>query len=56
MTLKELRLKLKMSQVEFAEYLHIPVANIRHWEQGFRTPPDYVVDLVNRIVQLEHDL
>lgn len=51
MTIKELRLKTNMSQSEFAAYLNIPIANIQHWEQGYRNPPAYVLDLVKRIIE-----
>lgn len=56
MSLKEVRLKLNMSQSEFASYLNIPVANICHWEQGYRNPPDYVVGLIKRVVSLEQNI
>lgn len=35
---RELRLRLKLSQVEFAGKLHISVATVRDWEQGRRSP------------------
>lgn len=50
MNLSELRKKTNKTQREFAEYLHIPYANIRNWEQGFRTPPDYLPDMIERIM------
>ncbi len=50
MNIKNLRKITKMTQSAFAEYLNIPVANIRNWEQGFRTPPDYVYNLIETIM------
>lgn len=46
MTIKEMRTKLSMTQKEFSDCVGIPLHNIKHWESGFRTPPDYVVDLM----------
>lgn len=56
MDLKEMRLKLNMTQKEFAGYIGIPVANISHWEQGYRKPPAYVVNLVARVIRVESNL
>lgn len=33
-----IRAKTKLSQAEFAEKLHIPVATVRDWEQHRRSP------------------
>ena len=46
MNIKEIRQKLNLSQKEFADMLKIPVGTIQHWEQEFRKPPDYVVQLI----------
>jgi DNA-binding transcriptional regulator YiaG len=43
-----------MSQNKFATYLHIPAANIAKWEQGVSKPPEYVVDLIERVLKLEN--
>ena len=51
MTVKELREKTGMSQNQFAEYLEIPAATIRNWEQGRRTPPDYVITLISKVIE-----
>lgn len=48
--LQLLRTITNMSQSEYAEYMHIPVYNIRNWEQGNRQPLDYVVDMMERIM------
>lgn len=52
--IKEWRLRLCMTQKEFAAYLDIPLQRIQHWEQGFRNPPEYVVLLIKRILSYEH--
>ncbi len=41
------------TQKDFADYLNIPSADIRNWEQGFRTPPQYVLDMIERILKME---
>ena len=46
MTIKEMRQKTVLSQNKFAVMCGIPVANIQFWEQGQRTPPDYVLKLL----------
>ncbi len=54
MVIKELRTKLGMTQKEFAAYMGIPLSTIRHWEIGYRTPPDYVISLIKRVIVLSH--
>lgn len=52
--IKILRMKLGMSQRQFANYFEIPIVNIQHWEQGVSTPPSYVYAMMKRIVILEN--
>ena len=54
MTIKELRLKLNMSQSKFAKKFNIPVGTLAHWEQGVRTPPDYIIFMIDKIIDLEN--
>ena len=49
-TIQELRKQSGMSQKQFADYLEIPVATIRNWEQGRRVPPDYVINLITKVM------
>lgn len=49
-TIQELRKQSGMSQKQFADYLEIPVATIRNWEQGRRVPPDYVISLISKVL------
>ena len=53
MSIKEMRMKLGMSQSVFANLIGIPVVNIQHWEQGVRKPPTYVVTLIQRVLIAE---
>ena len=46
MTIKELRTTAKMTQHAFADYFGIPFRTIQNWEGGQRTPPQYIVSLI----------
>jgi putative transcriptional regulator len=37
-TVRELRRRARLTQIEFARRLGVPVETIRNWEQGKRTP------------------
>ena len=50
MNINELRKITNKTQKEFAEYLDIPFANIRNWEQEFRNPPEYLIRMIERIM------
>lgn len=56
MTIKELRDKMGLSQSKFADYIGIPVRTLQTWEQGSRTPPEYVMGLIERVMRLEGKL
>ncbi len=53
MLIKELRKMTGLSQARFAEKFRIPKGTLAHWEEGVRTPPDYVVYMITRIIYLE---
>ena len=53
MKIKELRKKTKMSQSEFSSYFGISIRTLQQWEQGRRTPPPYLIGLMERILNLE---
>ena len=53
MTIQELRKSTELSQSKFARHLEIPVSTLQHWEQGFRTPPDYVVKLIEKVLRYD---
>ena len=55
MLIKELRKITGLSQAAFAKKFHIPVGTLAHWEQGIRTPPDYVIYMLSRIIYLERE-
>lgn len=46
MTIKEIRQITNLSQKKFCEKYGIPLQTLCKWEQGYRTCPDYVVELL----------
>ncbi len=50
LTIKELRAMTGVSQSKFAKMFHVPVGTLSHWEQGVRTPPEYVVFMMRTIL------
>ena len=53
MGIKELRAKTGMTQTEFGKWLGIPMRTIQNWENGQRSAPSYVVELI--AFRIEHD-
>lgn len=51
MTIKELRLLTGLSQQGFSDKYKIPKRTIEDWESAKRTPPEYVVLLLERVVK-----
>lgn len=51
MDIKEIRKASGLSQDGFAARYGIPAGTLRHWECGQRTPPEYVLKLLERCVQ-----
>lgn len=47
-------MKTEMSQAKFAAYFGLSVRNIQEWEQGTKAMPPYLLDLLERIWNLEH--
>lgn len=46
-SVKEIRADLGMTQAQFSEAFGIPKRTIQEWETGRRTPPPYVIRLIN---------
>jgi putative transcriptional regulator len=51
---KDLRVKVGMSQNEFASAFGISVATLRHWERGDRTPQGPALVLLNVVAKEPH--
>lgn len=54
MQIKEIRNALGVTQKEFSRIYKIPVRTIQDWERGERTPPEYVVELLERAVMQDY--
>ena len=46
MTIKEMRTQTGLTQQGFGDLLKIPRRTIQEWENGRRTPPEYIIDLI----------
>ena len=46
MEIKEIRKLSELSQPQFSEKYNIPLPSLRHWEQGQRECPKYVLELL----------
>ncbi len=51
MTVKEMRMKLEMTQEMFSHRYNIPKRTIENWESGKRTPPAYVLEMLEIAVR-----
>ena len=56
MTILELRQKTGLSQSQFAKRFHLNVRTVQTWEQGTRKTPEYVIWLIERVMELEEML
>jgi len=52
MTIKEMRERLGMSREMFSREYEIPVRTLANWETGLRTPPPYLVKLLEHTILL----
>lgn len=50
MTIAEIREMSGLSRAAFSRAYKIPVRTLEDWESGKRTPPEYVADLLARVV------
>lgn len=55
MEIKEIRTQTGLSQFEFAKKFTIPLSTLAHWEQGVRKPPEYVIQMIKTIIDLEQE-
>ena len=55
-TLLKLRNRTGLSQAKFAKKFFIPLSTYEHWEIGMRTPPVYVVKLIETVLDYEDKL
>ena len=55
-TIKELRESLGLSQSKFAERFYLSARTLQNWEQGYRETPEYVIKLIEKIIELESEV
>ena len=53
MDIREMRMRLGDTQSEFAARYNIPFRTVQNWEAGVRTPPKYMIDLLESHVQAD---
>lgn len=53
MTIRQMRNCLGDTQSEFAARYHIPFRTVQNWEAGVRTPPQYIMDLLEEHVRAD---
>ena len=54
-TIKEIRKQTDFSQSQFAHKLHLTTRVVQSWEQGQRNIPEYILYMIQRILELESD-
>lgn len=50
--LKELRINTMLSQRDFAKKINVSYGTYQSWESGRRNIPSYVIDLIEKILEL----
>lgn len=53
MNVRELRIQTGLSQSKFALKFGIPVSTLKDWEHERRNPPEYVINMMQTILQNE---
>ncbi len=53
--IKEIRERTGLSQAKFGARYGIPMRTVQDWERGVRTPPPYVVTMLDMLVKKETD-
>lgn len=55
MTSKEIREISGLSRVDFSKKYNIPLRTLENWDSGIRIPPDYVLNLLERVVRIDFE-
>lgn len=50
---QEIREKVGCSRAEFSRRYGIPVRTLENWDAGLNIPPDYVLNLLERVVETD---
>lgn len=51
LTFHEIRTLSGLTQKEFSEKYNIPQRSVENWDAGYRNPPDYLIELLARVVK-----
>lgn len=54
MTFKDLRQASGLTQAQFSERFEIPKRTIEEWDRGTRTPPEYLLKLIEFKIRHEN--
>lgn len=54
--LKKIRKETGLSQSKFAAKFGIPTRTLQEWEQGRKNPPNYVKEMIKKILELEQKM
>lgn len=54
-TVKDIRLMTGLSAQKFGDQYGIPLRTIQNWETGQRNAPEYVINLLERVVKMDYD-
>lgn len=52
-TIKELCEKYNLKQIELSRRFEIPIRTVQDWYREVRTPPEYVVKMIEKLLILE---
>ena len=50
-TIRKLRANTGLSQAQFATYFHIPTCTLQDWEHNRRTPPAFVLYMMQELLK-----
>ena len=50
-TIRKLRVNTGLSQAQFAAYFHMPTCTLQDWEHNRRTPPAYVLYMMQELLK-----
>lgn len=52
--IKALRAQTGLSQIAFCKKYNIPLRTLQHWEAKTRIPAEYIIDLIERVIDLDY--
>ncbi|MBQ9975847.1 MAG: helix-turn-helix domain-containing protein [Clostridia bacterium] len=52
-TIKEICEEYGLKQIELSRRFNIPIRTVQDWCRGIRIPPDYVVSMIDELLQYD---